>query len=73
MYGSNTDTVPDIAYSAAVRYSGKSAEADADAEVIAAMDENAEVTAKSDTKVYIGKNVKFIIDSDGAVYSEEIK
>ncbi len=73
MYGSNTDTVPDIAYSAAVRYSGKSAEADADAEVIAAMDENAEVTAKSGTKVYIGKNVKFIIDSDGAVYSEEIK
>lgn len=73
MYGSNTDTVPDIAYSAAVRYSGKAAEADADAEVIAAMDENAEVTAKSGTKVYIGKNVKFIIDSDGAVYSEEIK
>ncbi len=73
MYGSDTDTITDISYIAAVRYSGKSAKVDADAKIIAAMDENAEVLAKKGTKVYIGKNVKFTIDSDGTVDSEEIK
>lgn len=73
MYGSDTDTVTDFSYSAAVRYGGKNAEADADAKIIAAMDESAEVLAQSGTKVYIGKNVKFTIDSDGTVDSEEIK
>lgn len=73
MYGSDTETIPDISYSAAVRYSGKNAEADADTKIIAVMDESAEVLAKSGTEIYIGKNVKFTIDSDGTVDSEEIK
>lgn len=73
MYGPDTETIPDISYNAAVRYSGKNVEADADAKLIAAMDESAEVLVKSGIKVYIGKNVKFTVDSDGTVDSEEIK
>lgn len=73
MYGSDSETDSDVSYGAAVRYSGKSADNDADADIIAAMDTNAEVLAKSGVKVHIGENVRFIIDRDGTVSSSEIK
>lgn len=73
MYGSGSDIVTDIPYSAAVRYSGKSVEKDANSDVIAAMDSNAEVLSKSGAKIYIGKNVKFTINKKGTVDSEEIR
>lgn len=73
MYGSGSDIVPDMPYSAAVRYSGKSVEKDANSDVIAAMDSNAEVLSKNGTKIYIGENVKFTINKKGTVDSEEIR
>lgn len=73
LYSSDSEIDGEISYSAAVRYSGKAAGSDADSEIIAAMDANAEVIAKSGRKVYIGENVKFTIDKDGTVTSEEIK
>ncbi len=73
MYSSGSEIEGEMFYSAAVRYSGKASDNDADAEIIAAMDGNAEVVAKSGRKIYIGENVKFTIDKDGTVTSEEIK
>lgn len=73
LYSSASEIDGEISYSAAVRYSGKAAGNDADSEIIAAMDANAEVIAKSGRKTYIGENVKFTIDKDGTVTSEEVK
>ena len=73
MYDSNAETDAEASYSAAVRYSGKSADNDADADIIAAMDDGAEVLAKKEKRVFIGENVKFVIGRDGTVSPEEIK
>lgn len=73
LYSSDSELDGETSYSAAIRYSGKAAGNDADSDIIAVMDTNAEVIAKSGRKIYIGENVKFTIDKDGTVTSEEIK
>ena len=73
MYDSGAETDAEASYSAAVRYSGKSADNDANADIIAAMDDGAEVLAKKGNRVFIGENVKFVINRDGTVSPEEIK
>lgn len=73
MYGSDSEIDAEMSFSAAVRYSGKSADNDADADIIAAMDDGAEVLVKREKRVFIGENVKFVIDRDGTVSPEEIK
>lgn len=59
-------------YSAAVRYSGKNGD-DANAKIIAVMNDNANAAAESGRIVYIGESVKFTISSDGTVRSEVIR
>ncbi len=73
MYDSDSEIIAETSYSAAVRYSGKSADNDADADIIAAMDDGAEVIVKREKRVFIGENIKFVIDRDGTVSPEEIK
>ncbi len=73
MYDSDSEIDAEASYSAAVRYSGKSADNDADADIIAAMDDGAEILAKKGNRVFIGENVKFVINRDGTVSPEEIK
>ncbi len=73
MYDSKSYISPDVLYSAAVRYSGKSVESDANADIIAAMDDGSEAVAKNGTKIYIGENVKFTVNANGTVDSEEIE
>lgn len=72
MYGSDSEISGDNFYSAAVRYSGKKRDSDPDAVIIAAMSDGAEVASESKNSVYIGENVKIVINSDGKVTSEEL-
>ncbi len=73
MYGSNSTINKDTDYCAAVRYKGKTFDADPNAIILAAMNEDSEVVQKKQNKVYIGENVKFEIDKSGTVISSVVK
>jgi len=73
MYGSEAVIAGEDTYSAAVRYSGKNAGGDPESSIIAAMNDKAEVTVSKNKTVYIGENVRFVIESNGEVKSEKIK
>ncbi len=71
MYGKAHAADGDKLYDAAVRYSGNDC-TDAEADIIAAMSDRAKVVSEKLKTIYIGKSVKFVIDRDGRVYSEEL-
>lgn len=73
MYDSDSTLGKDVSCCAAVRYKGKKFDADPDALILAAMNDDSEVVQKNERKVYIGENVKFEIDDSGKVVSSVIK
>lgn len=71
-YSSGFSGADDTGYAAAVRYSGTDYSTDVNAGIIAVLNDKAKISAEKDKDIYIGENVKIIINSDGAVRSEAI-
>lgn len=72
LYGSDIEGFDEEQYGAAVRYNGKTCEADPNSPIIAVMSDEAEVSSENRRSVYIGENVKIMIDADGTVTSEKL-
>ncbi len=73
MYGTDSELDGEAEYSAAVRYSGAKRDADANADTVAAMNDKASVVTDKNKKVYIGENVRFVINENGELVSEVLR
>ena len=69
-YSSDSDSAESKRYKAAVRYSGRKADADPDPDILAVLDKNSETNVHNGQILYIGENIRLSVDASGELSSE---